>query len=138
VKVSVSVVWAAIVKAAMMFVPIPLRWVVRLVADLFAEQSKRMGAGALSEEVSAESHDALKAIIKGIFDTLADHLSDRPFMKKAVTLLGAFVVNNLVDLVFDLLFTKGETTAASGPAKYNPADASALEGELGVLVAMGC
>lgn len=137
-KWTVSAVWAAVVQAALRFVPIPARWVVRLVQDLFAQKAASMPAGAMDESVTAAAPHELKDIVQAIFDRLAESLSGRPFVQAAVKALAAFVVNNLLDLVFDLLTTNGTRAAAGAvPMAYEPKNAESLCAELDAAVALG-
>lgn len=135
VKFSVNQIWAAAIAAALGFVPAPIRWAVRLVADQFASKSKDMPAGSLDKTVTADAPDGLKQIIQALFDGLAARLDGRPFLQAAVKAVGTFVVNNLLDVIFDSLTNNGARAAAgSVPLHYDPKAAEALEKELALAV----
>lgn len=134
-KTTVSALWAAVIKAALQFVPLPYRWAVRLVADAFQQKAAAMGAAALEEPVEVSGIDSLKVVIQGIFDMLGDAVKGRPLISAAVRIVGKFVVENLTELVYDFLFNGGKSaamgTAATG---YQPASAEALTRELDAAV----
>jgi hypothetical protein len=89
-------------------------------------------------DVQTSSFDDLKNIIQGIFDSLNGFLSGRPFIAAVVKALEVFILNNLLDAIFDKLTNNGARAAAgSVPMHYQPANATALCQELEAVVAIG-
>lgn len=137
-KVTVKQVIAAIISVASMFVPLPLRWIVRLLAESFREQSAKMSAAAAEEGVTAAAPEELKTIIQSLFDTLNSFLAGRPFVLAVVKALQSFILANLIDAIWDQLFNGGQrTTAGAVPMHYNPADCGKLQEEVDAAVALG-
>lgn len=136
-KFTAKQIWDACIAAALMFVPLPIRWAVRVVADQFTSKSKAMPAGALDQAFTLDAPAGLKEIVQALFDGLAEQLAGRPFLQAAVKAVGNFVVTYLLDLVFDLLTTKGvRASSGSVPMHYDPKAATALEEELNAAVAL--
>lgn len=136
-KFTAKQIWDACIAAALMFVPLGIRWAVRITADQFASKSKNLPAGALDQTAVADAPEGLKEIVQALFDGLAEQLDGRPFLQSAVRAVGNFVVKYLLDLVFDLLTTQG-TRAKTGavPMHYDPKGAESLEAELAAAVAL--
>lgn len=137
-KVSISQIWAALISVASGFVPLPFRWAVQLLNDLFTSHPANADGNALAAEAPLAAPSDLKAIIQSIFDSLNGFLSGRPFVAAVVKALEAFILNNLLDAIYDKLTNKGAAMAAgSVPMHYQPAKAEALCKELEAAVAIG-
>lgn len=120
----------AVAKVAEGFVAGPNRWSVKVVHDLFADLFAT-DTGIGNDPVVATAPEFLKEVVESLFLSLADMVGPRPFLKRVVAAVGQFVVNNLLDAVWDELFNKGERTAAGAvPMMYTPANVAGLEAEL--------
>lgn len=126
------------IKVALSFTPFGLRWAVRLLDEAFRERSAKMTGDALNAEATMAVPEDLKNIIQGIFDALNSYLTGRPFILAAVKAIQAFILNNLLDAIWDSLFNKGERLSAGAvPMHYQPKNAEALAEELDAAVALG-
>lgn len=113
------------------FVPAPLRWAVALLADLFKQKAKELPPTASAEAVTADAPDGFKDIVHALFASVKELVSGRPFLLAVVNALEKFVVNNLLDAIFDKLTTGGvRMDAGAVPLHYQPANADALAAEL--------
>lgn len=65
-------------------------------------------------------------------------MANRPFILSVVKALEAFILNNLIDAIWDQLFNNG-VRVASGAAltTFQPASTTALAAELDAAVALG-